>query len=288
MTTTMDVPLASTSAGVGVAPAGRRLTSLALTAAVLVAAGWAATFLSDVPADDVPLQAIRIGLVAVWGLVGGALAVRRPREPLGVLVLAATLVGASAVVASAALEAGRGGTTAELVRALAVAALPAVALHVVAVLPDGRLARPSHRSVLVGFYVLALVVGVGLASARPDLPLWIVAVEALLAAVVGISVSNATYVKARGEARQRMQWFGLAVTLAVEIVLVAVALRIFLDWPHQLAEIATAAIPSRARAARNAGHASAADGRSTLLKATSVGLSSSAGSCARSSSRITS
>jgi signal transduction histidine kinase len=241
VTTTMDVPLTTTSTGVGVAPSGRRLASLALTAAVLVAAGWAATFLSDVPADDVPLQAIRIVLVAVWGLVGGALAVRRQREPLGVLVLAGTLVGASAVVASAALAAGRGGTTAELVRALAVAGLPAAALHVVAVLPDGRVARPSHRSVLVGFYVVALAAGVGLASARPDLPLWIVAVEALLAAVIGISVSNATYVKARGEARQRMQWFGLAVTLAVEIVLVAVALRIFLDWPHQLAEIATAA-----------------------------------------------
>jgi hypothetical protein len=78
-------------------------------------------------------------------------------------------------------------------------------------------------------------------SARPDLALWVVVVEALLAAVVGVSVSNARYVRTRGEARQRMQWFGLAVTLAVEVVLVAVALRIFLDWPHQLAEIATAA-----------------------------------------------
>jgi signal transduction histidine kinase len=241
VTTTMDIPLASTSTGVGVAPSGRRLTSLALTAAVLVAATWAATFLPDVPADDVPLQAIRIGLVTVWGLVGGALAVRRPHEPLGVLVLAGTLVGASAVVASAALGAGTGGTTAELVRALAVGVLPAVALHVVAVLPDGRLARPTHRTVLVGFYVVALAVGVGLASVRPDLPLWVVAVEAVVAAVIGGSVSNATYVRTRGEARQRMQWFGLAVTLAVEVVLVAVALRIFLDWPHQLAEIATAA-----------------------------------------------
>jgi hypothetical protein len=64
MTTTMDIPLASTSSGVGVAPSGRRLISLVLTAAVLLAAGWAATFLSDVPADDVPLHATRIGLVA--------------------------------------------------------------------------------------------------------------------------------------------------------------------------------------------------------------------------------
>ncbi|MGH9290926.1 MAG: hypothetical protein ACRD0V_21965, partial [Acidimicrobiales bacterium] len=241
MTTTMDVPLATVSTGVGVARSGRRLFALVVTAAILVAAGWAAMFLPDTPSDDVPLQAIRIGLVAVWGLVGGALALRRPHEPLGLLVLAGTLVGAAAVLASAALQAGPGGTAAELVRALAVGVLPAVALQVVAVLPDGRLARPSQRTVLVGFYVAALAAGLGLASARPDLPLWVVAIEVVLAAVIGASMSNARYVRTRGEARQRMQWFGLAVTLAVEIVLVAVALRIFLDWPHPLAEIATAA-----------------------------------------------
>jgi signal transduction histidine kinase len=241
VTTTMDIPFATTSTGVGVARSGRRVYALALTAAVLGAAGWAAMFLPDTPSDDVPLQAIRIGLVAVWGLVGGALALRRPREPLGLLVLAGTVIGAAAVVASAALRAGQGGTAAELVRALAAAALPAVALHVVAVLPDGRLARPSHRTLLVGSYVAALAAGLGLASARPNLPLWLVVVETLAAAVIGVSISNARYVRTRGEARQRMQWFGLAVTLAVEIVLVTVALRIFLDWPHSLAEIATAA-----------------------------------------------
>jgi signal transduction histidine kinase len=241
VTTTMDVPFDTTSPGVGVAPGGWRVASLALTAAVLVAGGWAATYLPDVPADEVPLQAIRIGLVAVWGLVGGALAVRRPREPLGLLVLAGALVGASAVVTSAALRAGHGGTVAELVRALTVGVLPAVALHVIAVLPDGRLAQPSRRTLLVACYAVALAVGVGLATARPDLPLWAVVVEGLLAAAIGVSMSHARYVTTRGEARQRMQWFGLAVTLAAEVVLVAVALRIFLDWPHALAEVATAA-----------------------------------------------
>ncbi|MGH9110704.1 MAG: hypothetical protein ACRDZN_00120, partial [Acidimicrobiales bacterium] len=129
----MDVPLAATPpASVGVAPSGRRLVSLALTAVVLVAASWAATYVPDVPSDDVPLQVIRIGLVAMWGLVGAALALRRPHERTGLLVLAGTLVGAVAVVSSAALAADEGGSVAELVRALAVAVLPAVALHVVA------------------------------------------------------------------------------------------------------------------------------------------------------------
>ena len=46
--------------------------------------------------------------------------------------------------------------------------------------------------------------------------------------------------------------------------------------------------PSASRAARNAGHASRAAGRSILLNATRNGFSSSAGSCRRSSSRMTS
>jgi signal transduction histidine kinase len=241
VTTTLDAPLTTTPTALAVAPSARRLGALSLTAVVLVAAGSAVTFLFDVPADNVVLHATRIGLVALWGLVGGALAVRRPREPLGLLVLAGTLVGASAVVASAALEGGHGGTAAELARALAAGVLPAVALHVVIALPDGRLARPSQRTVLVGVYPVALVVAVGLAWVRPELPLWVVGAEAVVAAAIGVSLSNARYVKARGEARQRMQWFGLAVTLALEIVLVAGALRTFLDWPQQLAEIATAA-----------------------------------------------
>ena len=54
------------------------------------------------------------------------------------------------------------------------------------------------------------------------------------------------------------------------------------------AEMATASTPSAARARRKAGQASAAAGRSILLNATSIGLSRSAGSCARSSSRMTS
>ena len=45
--------------------------------------------------------------------------------------------------------------------------------------------------------------------------------------------------------------------------------------------------PTRGRS-RNAGHASPTPGRSSLLNATSIGFSSSAGSCASSSSRITS
>jgi signal transduction histidine kinase len=219
------------------------VATLSLAVAVAAACAWAATSLADAHGngDDTWFQAIRIGLVAVWGLVGVALAVRRPHEPLGLVVLAGTLVGAAAVATAGALAAEAGGTAAELVRALAVGVLPAVALHVVGVLPDGRFARRSHRRLVVGAYVASAAAGLAIFAARPAVPLWLVATEVLVAGAAAFSVSTTRYALVHGQARQRMQWFGLAVTLAAEIVLVAAALRIFVGWPRPLGEIVAAA-----------------------------------------------
>jgi signal transduction histidine kinase len=242
VTTTIEAPT-TTAAGAVLAPPSsrRRVAALSLAVAVAVACGWAATLLAGEDGDWARLQAIRIGLVAVWGLVAVALAFRRPQEPLGLVVLAGTLVGAAAVATEAAVVAGRGGTAAELTRALAVGLLPAIALHVVAVLPDGRFARRSHQRLVVGAYVMAVAAGLAVFAARPAVPLWLVATEALVAGVAALCVSNARYALVRGQARQRMQWFGLGVTLAAEVVLVAAALRVFVGWPQPLAEIITAA-----------------------------------------------
>jgi signal transduction histidine kinase len=228
--------------------AGRRLLTLGLLTLGLGACAWAALLVAGVAGDastgDRRLEALRIGLVATWGLVGAALALRRPQESLGRLVLVGTSVAAAALVADGVLlgEAGSGGSgVAEAVRAFAVAALPALALHVVTVLPDGRFAKRAHRTLVVTGYAGAAVAGVVAYTQRPEVPLWLVGAEAVAAGLAGVAVSNARYLTVRGEARQRMQWFGLAVTLAAEVVLVAAALRLFVGWPRPLAEIMTAA-----------------------------------------------
>jgi signal transduction histidine kinase len=247
VTTTIEAPVttaAAPNATLASPSPGRRVVALVLAVAVAAACGWAATSLADAHGDGqgtARLQAIRIVLVAVWGLVGVALSLRRPQEPLGLIVLAGTLVGAVAVATSGALVAEPGGTAAELARALAVGLLPAIALHVVVVLPDGRLARRSHRTLVIAAYVAGVVAGLVVFAGRPAVPLWLVATEALVAGAVAFGVSNARYVLVRGRARQRMQWFGLGVTLAAEIVLVTVALRVFVGWPRPLAEVVTAA-----------------------------------------------
>jgi signal transduction histidine kinase len=245
VTTTIEAPVSTRtpSAALTSPSPGRRVSTLSLAVAVTAACAWAATSLADGngSGDGTWLQAIRIGLVAVWGLVGMALAVRRPHEPLGLVVLAGTLVGAIAVATAGALVAEPGGSAAELVRALAVGVLPAAALHVVGVLPDGRFARRSHRRLVVGAYLASAAAGLAIFAARPAVPLGLVATEVLVAAAAALGVSTARYALVRGPLRQRMQWFGLAVTLAAEIVLVTVALRIFVGWPRPLGEIVAAA-----------------------------------------------
>jgi signal transduction histidine kinase len=213
-------------------------------AAVLGACAWAAVLANaagDAPTGDRWLEALRIGLVVVWGVVGAAVALRRPQESLGLLMLGGTAVGAAAVLADVALVSEPERGAAEVVRAVAVTALPALALHVVAVLPDGRFARRSHRQVVAAGYVVAALAGLVAVAERPHVSLWLIGAEAAAAACAGVAMSHARYRAVGGEARQRMQWFGLAVTLAVETVLVAVALRLFLGWPRPLAEVMTAA-----------------------------------------------
>jgi signal transduction histidine kinase len=217
---------------------------LALAGAVLAGCGWAAALVAgapDVTAADRRLEALRIALVGAWALAGAAVGLRRPREPLCLVMLAGAAVGSIAVVADSAVLAGDGGTAlAETARGVAVAALPALALHLVAGLPDGRFARRAHRRVVVAGYAVAAVAGVVAVAQRPELPPWLVGAEAALAATAALAVSNVRYQAVRGEARQRMQWFALGVTLAAEVVLVAAALRLFVGWPRPLAEITTA------------------------------------------------
>ena len=225
------------------APA-RRFRALAFLFGV-VATALAAWGLSEVVmADDLArpgVHTVRAVLVVAWVVAGFTLATRRPDEPFGALVLAGAAVGAAAAASSVSLADDAGSSGLEALRAVTVAALPAVGLHVLLALPTGELTVRTHRhAVITGYVVAAMAAGVMWVE-RPDIPLWVIGCEAALVIVVGASMSNTRYRAARGEERQRMQWFGLAVTVAAEIILVTMALRAFLGWPHTVREVAAAA-----------------------------------------------
>jgi signal transduction histidine kinase len=217
----------------------RRVAGVVLALIALGLAVITAVIAQDTDGARGAVQAVRIVLLVAWIVAGITVAVRRPREPLGLLILAATVVGGGAAASAVALI-DEASTSLELVRAVTVAALPALGLHLLLALPTGELIRRSHRAVVATGYALGLVAAAGVFAGRPSVPLWILAFEAALGALVGGGLSNARYRRAQRQERQRMQWFGWAVTVAGEAALVALALRLFLGWPTSLNTVISA------------------------------------------------
>ena len=239
-----DADLAPPVAAGQRAPAGVAAGTVA--AVVLAVAGVALAAGGD---TGLATHVERAVVVVAWAMAGLVVTRRRPGERLGSLVLGAALVGAVAVLAAGALVGENGGDglaggLARLVLPLSLGVLPAAAMHVLFGLPDGA-CRVSRTAVMSG-YATGLAVGLLVWLARPDVPLWPVVLEALLAASVGLAVSNHRYRRSQGAERQRMQWFGWAVTVGAEVAVVAVAVRVFSGWPDDgglIAVVATLPVP---------------------------------------------
>ena len=105
-------------------------------------------------------------------------------------------------------------------RPLAVALLPVFALHLVAT----RLPLPV--ALLAG-----TAVGLLLWTQRPALPTWAVALWSGAAGAAGMVIFARRYAQARGAERRRLQWFGLAVAVVTEVVVVAAIVRVLTGWP---------------------------------------------------------
>src|SRR6266852_3954396 len=100
---------------------------------------------------------IRDVLIAAWGAAGLVLAIRRPKVPLGPSVMVAAAV---CVV----------GTISSSLAAVVLGVLPAVGLHVLLGMPDGRLVGPARRMTVAVGYAAGLATALYLWSRRPDLP----------------------------------------------------------------------------------------------------------------------
>ena len=215
--------------------ARRPLGLLAALAAVGLA-GWSLTLLTGSPTAG---DYVRFSVVALWALCGLSLTWRRPREPMGLLLLA--FAGAGAVWALGAAMRTQGSGARDLgnvLRALGIALLPAVGMHILFGLPDGVIKKRSRIITVVIGYVVSLGVGVFLWTQRPKLPLWPVATTAALALLAGAIVSTSRYNKSRGLERQRMQWFGWSMTVAVTVAVFAGATRLLVNWPRNAIEAA--------------------------------------------------
>ncbi|HJT38379.1 MAG TPA: GAF domain-containing protein, partial [Actinomycetota bacterium] len=205
-------------------------------------AGWSLTLVSGSPTAG---DYVRFSVVALWALCGGSLVLRRPREPMGSLIVGFAGAGAVWALGAAFLADKAAGSGARdlgnVFRAAGLALLPAVGMHILFGLPDGVLPKRSRRiAVLIG-YVVSVGVAVYLWSQRPKLPYWPVIVTAAIALFAGAIVSTSRYNKSRGLERQRMQWFGWSMTVACAIAVFAGATRLLVNWPTNAIETAAVA-----------------------------------------------
>jgi signal transduction histidine kinase len=238
----------STEGGLPRTAAARPLATVVSVTLALVALAGAAGAPSIDPHGNLGTEVVRAGVVVSFAIAGLIALVRRPdeRQPL-VVLLAAALGGVGSASAALVYVHAHGGTVASglvplarLCEPLALALLPVAAMHILFGIPDGS-CRLS-RLVVAGGYVVGTALGLSLWAQRPRLPLWPVAVEAVVAVAIGTGVSQRRYARSTGLERQRMQWFGWAAAVAVVLLLVALALRVLLDWPTRAPLVLTVSL----------------------------------------------
>jgi signal transduction histidine kinase len=176
---------------------------------------------------------VRAALVACWALAALLLALR------GQAALGAVVAGASVVGGVCAASAGSSDVSS--VHVVAASLIPAVALHLELVLPDGFFARPARRNLAIAGYVVAGLTGGALALAGAVPAVGVVAAAVVTALLVGLPSAHQSYQASAGMARQRLQLVGCAVAVIVEVALVVAALRILVHWPAHAAEVAAGA-----------------------------------------------
>jgi signal transduction histidine kinase len=187
-------------------------------------------------------QVLSASLVVLWSVCAAFVAVRRPDEPLGRVMLVFAVAALAAV--GGAVAVGRDGSDADVAaafRALGIALLPAVATHLAIGLPAGRLRSAGSRGVVVASYVLSIALAVYLYAERPDIPAGALVAVVAVDAVVGLCGFLAHGQRAPLTERPRFQWPAWGVTVAIAIAIVAAILNALLEWPEPVLAIAVGA-----------------------------------------------
>ena len=164
---------------------GRAWITVLLALAVAIGAVVAASL--DTSDRVGPGQVLSAALVVLWSACAAFVAIRRPDEPLGRVML--LLAGAGLAAVGGAVALGRDGSDADVAaafRALGVALLPAaIATHIAIGLPAGRLKGAGSRGAVIASYLMSISLAVYLYSERPDVPagalVAVVVVDALIA-----------------------------------------------------------------------------------------------------------
>jgi signal transduction histidine kinase len=199
-----------------------------------------------VPHGTAPASSVAFALTLAWALVG--IVDTRVREHGGSKASPFHLLAASdALVAAVALTAGRkaevvhASSTTRDVATLAALVVTAISFHFLLALPDGRLRDNVRRALAVGGYLVVVAVGLLFVVDHRPFSLADGAISWGIAGALAIAPMHSRYVGSIGYHRERMEWFGIGVTLAATVALVATVLHLLVGWPGQLGAVAAGA-----------------------------------------------
>ncbi len=237
-----DLPMSPAAAGT---PAFAELRpAYCLLAAPLAIALAAAGLVIAALDGPTAVEIVRPILVVLWASAGLLLGLRRRRDRLAPIVLGGAIVGAIGTLAAATLaDPAIDGSTAlawDIALRFSAALLPAIALHLLLGLVDGRLATPIRRNAVLAGYGVGLAMGAGLLAERGYVVAGPLVVVWLLVVAVGLYAAHVRYVKAGAEDRRRLQWIGWGMAVAAEAAVVVIALRLLIDWPDDAGAVALA------------------------------------------------
>ena len=183
-------------------------------------------------AETDPLDWVRVALVIAWAIAGVLVGVRRRNERIGPILLAAAGIAALAILADSYDR--------PVLTRIALGVLPAMGLHLLAALPDGRLGTRSARNIVAFVMVAGAVVGFVAPRNSSGPKIWPFLILWLVALGLGMQMSHRRYIAAGSVDRRRMQWVGWAFAVTAELLLGVVALRLMADWPSHAPVVALA------------------------------------------------
>ena len=213
---------------------------LAAPLAVILAGAALVIAVTDGPT---PVEIVRPILVVLWAIAGLLLGLRRRHDRLAPIVLGGSIAAALGTLAAATIAHRPDSameSTWEVVLRFATAALPAIALHLMLGLADGRLATPIRRNTVIVGYVAATAIGLALLADREQVVTWPLVLFWLVSIAIGLYAAHVRYVKAGAEDRRRLQWIGWGMAVAAEGTVVVIALRLLLDWPNEAGAVVLA------------------------------------------------
>jgi signal transduction histidine kinase len=222
-------------------PAVRFTALTALAGAAAIAAAVAGLVIAG--GETTPMMAVLACLALAWAIAGGLVATRRvcPIGVIGQMVAISIGTGLLAWSLERDRELSDGEQLiAQLVQRASLVAAPALAFHLLMTLPNGAVARPSHRRVVVAGYAVATVVGAGLMLDRDHISRWPVALL-WLATMLAIPIAHHNYRTSAVIDQRRLQWIGWAIAVAAEIALVSASMAWVTGWPGEPAAVALAA-----------------------------------------------